>query len=751
MPAKNNEKDKEKDLIEERITPILVVGGKFKPYIELFENYPENILLKSLGTLTGFFKIDDLSEDSAYIVNFLTSILKKEYYANHKRTVSESFDAALKKVNLALSELAKQGNVNWIGKLNASICVLEKNNLHFTVCGNSKILLLRNQLFSDISRDLSDESLEPNPLKTFSDVSSGRLLAQDKLVITTDDIFRLFTVQQIKKNALRLGAEKFIQFMKTALINELKLAGTIIIDISEPPKEIESSIKIKKKREADMNAFSEKTFRQANSLNIKNMPPLNSDYSNDYVDKKTGHIYIQGESGTAKKEGEVHDYSERIKYALSDFFYNLKEKMKLSLARNFRKIKTSIRGKIKKEENPIQKTNEKKVPPIYRKENQPIPPLEKENAVAETNSIPEERLEKPKKGSYIKDSLFGAAGIWKNVLSKISAFLKAFGSKLIPNFSKAGFYFKKLSYQQKLYAFSIILLIFVVPYIYVKFQKKAEEKKAPAAVQSEEQATMEIISSEKNLKPLSVENISFIQNPIKLVLLNGRLFAVSKNQIISWDSNNVPKQSDFPSNFSSLKLAASMDDLNIIFLIDDQNRVFSFSPTNYSFADNAISIPQGSNLLEAGTYLTYLYLIDGSENKIYRYPRADGGFGSGVNWLKDGTDLKSAADIAMDDNIYLLENNQVIKLFKGKKIDFNLEPLANEANINALVTSNQDQNLYLLDDKYGRILKYAKNGALVAQYQDDKIKNAVSFTVDEQTSKLYFVSYDSNLFSANLD
>ena len=201
MPSKNSEKDKEsKEAIKEKLTPILVINNsKYKPYIELFENYPENVLLKSLGTLAGFFKIDALDDDSSYIVNFLTSILKKEYYSNHKRTVSDSFDAALKKVNLALSELAKQGNVSWLGKLDGAVCVIEKNNFHFTVCGKSKILLLRNQLLNDISKDLADDSAEPNPLKTFSDVSSGQLFPKDKLIITTEDIFQLFSLPQIQK------------------------------------------------------------------------------------------------------------------------------------------------------------------------------------------------------------------------------------------------------------------------------------------------------------------------------------------------------------------------------------------------------------------------------------------------------------------------------------------------------------------------------------------------------------------------
>ena len=85
MPPRNhnnNKKEMFKEL-EKTISPILVVNNpSLKPYVELFEYYPENIYQQSLGSLVGFFEIKEYSEDSAYIVNFLTSVLKKEYYIN---------------------------------------------------------------------------------------------------------------------------------------------------------------------------------------------------------------------------------------------------------------------------------------------------------------------------------------------------------------------------------------------------------------------------------------------------------------------------------------------------------------------------------------------------------------------------------------------------------------------------------------------------------------------------------------------
>ena len=125
MSFRNGKKIKNTQELEKDIFPVFVVSSSsLKPYIESFNYSPENINQQPLGTLLGFFEIKEYSDDSSYIVNFLTSVVKKEYYKNPKRPVSESLDSALHKANLALAEIAKHGNINWIGKLDAAVCVL---------------------------------------------------------------------------------------------------------------------------------------------------------------------------------------------------------------------------------------------------------------------------------------------------------------------------------------------------------------------------------------------------------------------------------------------------------------------------------------------------------------------------------------------------------------------------------------------------------------------------------------------------
>ena len=278
---------------------------QLKPYAELFEYHPENIYQKPLGSLMGFFEMKDYSKDSEYIVNFLTSVLKKEYYANPKRSATESFDSALHKVNVALSEIAKHGNINWLGKIDAAICVMEQNTIHFSVTGNGHVYIKRQDQFMSISDALAPDQSDPHPLKTFVDVSSGKTESGDRVLIFSDDIFQILPLEKLGKSVLRYDRTKFAQFMKTALSNELEMTCAIIVEVFKKENPIHSGLAIIEDDDfgeefplEEFNAFSQKTYAQKTApTEIHSTPSISEevDETKEYTDKKTGHIYIQGD------------------------------------------------------------------------------------------------------------------------------------------------------------------------------------------------------------------------------------------------------------------------------------------------------------------------------------------------------------------------------------------------------------------------------------------------------------------------
>ncbi|MFZ2300158.1 MAG: hypothetical protein WAW00_03425, partial [Candidatus Moraniibacteriota bacterium] len=320
LEKKRPEKIRPVPELEKAVTEILVANGRsLEPFVKVFSYSDENVTKSSLGTLVGVFEIAEQSEESAYIVNFLASVARKEYFGNPRRGAVESFEAALHKINLALAELVKHGNIAWLGKFHGALGVLEKSNLHFSVTGEAEILLLRNDAFSDISAGLASAESSVHPIKTFVEVSSGRMLAQDKVIFTSPELFGLLSLPDLAKNALRMDAERFAQFLRTALINELDMAGTLIIDFQEGSAAPSPEKQEAKAAETTRNVFSQKAF--VPSIKARDIDSSQAESGKrepaplEYVDAKTGHIYVQGDT---PGKPSAHQGFERVKLSIQN-------------------------------------------------------------------------------------------------------------------------------------------------------------------------------------------------------------------------------------------------------------------------------------------------------------------------------------------------------------------------------------------------------------------------------------------------
>lgn len=733
MSKRNNNKEGIKEL-EKDIASILVINNRnLKPYIEMFEYSGENIIQEQLGTLLGFFEIADYSEYSMYVVNFLASVLKKEYFANSRRPAIESFEAALNKVNIALSELAKQGNVGWLGKINATVCVLEKNSIHLTVAGDAQVILIRNQLFSNISEDLAVNEPEPHPLKTFVNVSSGRIEKNDKFIITTNSIFEIFSPIEISKSSIRFPKENFIQFIKTAMVNELNIAATFIVDVSEPKDEYAED-KSKKEPQVPFNAFSGKAFKKSEGK-PNNIPPKKERTKDEYVDSKTGHIYVHGENQEQKRENKSWQMAkfiikEKCLGAYSWFKLTLVRKI-FHFAKKFRLFSSSLlESSIRKFKELIEKARQ--APSIRKnaipaKDNSPVQEVSTENN-AEAKKI------------YIPAINFGS------FLEKI----KGLTNQILPYIDKLRIKFGGLGKQQKLFALITVIMLIVGFLVWKKIgTKKTEEPKIATPVVVTDPLT--IYAGEKNIIfGKSVETIITADSDLRsLVFADNQVVAVSQEKVIQRSISNEVKESAILAGSGKAVSSAYMKDLSLILILTDQNKIISFSINNGKFQENKIVIPEGAKISGMATYLTYLYLADAKNNKIYRYPRAEGGFGEGINWLKEGLGLENVSDMAIDENVYLAGGERINKLFKGKSENAEFEQSKTPVSFNQVFTEPGTANIYVLDGQIGRIIKYEKGGKIISQYYAEKLKGANDLVVDEKGQQAYIIN-SANVFSIAL-
>ncbi len=199
---------------------------------------PENISEKRLGSLYMAGQLFNALPNDSEFLNNLAKAIKEEYYSDFQRSSESALRESLRKANELLSKTAKQGKINWLGNLNFTILSVKETNLPpfslvnnvpfaltFAQIGIMKILFLKENEILDVSRDSEDQRTEVYPLKIFENVVTGRLNANDKIMVLTEDIF-----EYLKKENL---IKKFAQINDKKSLNEiLKLRKKELSEIS---------------------------------------------------------------------------------------------------------------------------------------------------------------------------------------------------------------------------------------------------------------------------------------------------------------------------------------------------------------------------------------------------------------------------------------------------------------------------------------------------------------------------------------
>jgi len=183
-----------------------------------------------------------------------------------------------------------------------------------------------------------------------------------------------------------------------------------------------------------------------------------------------------------------------------------------------------------------------------------------------------------------------------------------------------------------------------------------------------------------------------------------------------------------------------MPHLKALFILTEDKKVIALTPINKNFQDNTISLPANTRARDIKSYLTYLYILDIANNQVYRYPRAEGGFGEGQAWLRSVSDLKNAKGIAINDDLYLAENEKITPYLQGKKDEkINFDSSQTPLSIDIIYSEPEMEFVYVLDSKNRRIVRYTKDGKISAQYLNESISEVKDFAVDEKNKTIYLL------------
>ncbi len=771
-------------------------NGFLKPYAVSFQHLPDNIAREPLGMLAGVMIIQDRSEHSAYIVNFLSSLAKKEYYGNPRRGAIESFESALHKVNIGLAELAKEGNTEWIGTLDAALCIIERNNLHFSVAGNAKVLLFRERHLSDISEGLADSDND-HPMKTFTDVASGKISPGDRILITTPELFSILSETELERSANRLPNDQFEQLLQTAVINQLDISASVCITIGtisgyeRKPAPKRTLATIDSVPNAWSRAIFESSKQQGNSIEDGLREKKSGEQ--DRIDNKTGHIYVTGEAPSEESSEtweRVHMFLENINIWLRHIKTQCGRNILPALRSGIQSIKTVSTTLSLKVRSALRSWQEKR-----RLSNFPIesalPPSTTERAprnipLAEATSntmilgrsdrqpapLMHRLSEKARRtlGNISSLSVFSrhstvhipvhdesrSAALFKGILqtgrvafskcAQMCRFLKAWLENLPAKKQKV----LKISGLAILGISATFLLvrIFVV--------------KDTSQTTAEEPSNAENTTTETPRELEQDINVHFIGQPsvigtfsdiVSMARIQETLFLITKDAIYRAGSDGEnATQIAYPDE-KTARMGVAMPDLGALLIVTEDGTILFFTPATNRFSDERFVLPNAADVTHIAASSTYLYALNPTENTLSRYPRADGGFGSATSWFRESVSIQPESTIAVSDSVFVADSSGIHTYFRGILQTKEFESSTTPIFPTDISVSSQEDNgqLFVLDGIAGRIVQYdVATGAITAQYASDALQGATHFALDPST-KTAFVSIGNSVITVKME
>lgn len=141
-------------------------------------------------------------------------------------------------------------------------------------------------------------------------------------------------------------------------------------------------------------------------------------------------------------------------------------------------------------------------------------------------------------------------------------------------------------------------------------------------------------------------------------------------------------------------------------------------------------------------YGANVYLLDTTNNMIWKYVAAENGFNPISTYLNSDTqvDFSDAFSMVIDGNVWVLSEKGIYKFTRGIEENFTYKEFSDSiASYGGLSAVEENTNLYVLDKSLSRIIVFNKEGIYQAQYQWENFKNANEIYASEKDKKIYVI------------
>lgn len=197
----------EKIYLKPTAQEISLKGGTVDGYTDAFAYAPDTAGSRALGHLFVVGNVSHETDDMAYVVNLISALAKREYYAKPSTTPREAFTATLKKINEVVEEFFKNKGLS----INIGVFAIAGEQMLISKLGKFKVLLARNDRTVDVLNNIELFSKEHVQEKQFSNIISGQVSADDRIFAFYPTRATATRERLLKDSLLKLSSDSFIE------------------------------------------------------------------------------------------------------------------------------------------------------------------------------------------------------------------------------------------------------------------------------------------------------------------------------------------------------------------------------------------------------------------------------------------------------------------------------------------------------------------------------------------------------------
>lgn len=657
-----------------------------------------------------------------------------------------------------MAELEDKKITAWMGNFNAIIGVVNKNDFYFTKAGQGKIMLMREEELNDIGEDL--ESGGQSAIESFLDISSGQITPGDKIILATENLTKTVTLDQLKSNIKKISKENFDVLIKLSIEKDSQSVGLIIANIKPIESSFDSKNDSKKKESLSSKEIIKSLDLNKKSFHNKLETPRDSTL-NEKKEKlspfeENPQIYIEQED--QKTTNEMEAYAKKAQENSKDTIEKLK---------NFFGAKSP---------STISKEAEQETDSFVLKEESSKDSSDttiianQESKEVKTDNKFKSHLKKNKMITSEKDKIsddefkISELETIEKAREKEEEYIDQPHQKNKKSIGITDQIRKKFPVIASVSALIVIIFIFIFfakepPQEIIIEQTNQENSLANSEEKIENQSEKSDLSTnhleiKSNIELETITELEDNKDITSIVYLQSLIFIITRDKEfyqINSESGDI-NQVDLQINLGEESQLIPMPDVDRFFFVSEKE-TFSYSPFSKKFVDDFSNFPDNLKLKGAGSFMTFLYILNQEDGKILRYPRVENSNGIGFQiakeWLKTPlTNLDELIGMSVDESIRIAYSNGLIEnYFQGvKQSDFNLK-----VSIDKIKSNSNWNNLYVLSKETGTIFQISQtDNSQIKNFQNSAFTRATDIEVDENNKKLFVTTNQGEVFKVEL-